>query len=157
MPRRVPAPVVFEKLSTEAAMRRFAAAVFGLGLMVAPAFGDEAADADGIRRTIDAQMQAFQADDGAAAYGFASPRLQQIFPNADVFMSMVKNGYQPVYRPRSVTWGRLKEIPGGYAQEVFVVGPDGEPYTALYALERQPDGSWRISGCKIVRSDAESA
>lgn len=138
-------------------MRRLTAALFGLALMAGPALSDETTDASGVRAVIDAQIQAFRADDGVAAYGFAAPRLREIFPNADVFMSMVRNGYQPVYRPKSVTWGRLKEIPGGYAQEVFVVGPDGEAYVALYALERQPDGSWRIAGCQILKSGGQSA
>jgi ketosteroid isomerase-like protein len=31
-----------------------------------------------------------------------------------------------------------------------VVGPDGKSYTALYSMEKQPDGTWRISGCTLL-------
>lgn len=138
-------------------MRTFLSALSGLLLLAGPAFADEAADAASVHKIIDAQIDAFRADDGAAAYSLAAPRLQEIFPSADVFMAMVKAGYPPVYRPKSVTFGRMKEIPGGYAQEVFLTGPEGGSYTALYALERQPDGSWRISGCKLLKATGQAA
>jgi hypothetical protein len=136
----------------------FAAFLMAALLMIGGlARAEESADAPGIRSVIDSQIRAFQADDGATAYSFAAPQIRRMFPSADVFMAMVKNGYQPVYRPKSVAYGRLKEIPGGYAQEVFLVGPDGESYTALYRLERQPDGAWKISACQIVKAPAQSA
>ena len=32
-------------------------------------------------------------------------------------------------------------------------GPDGRPRIALYIMERQPDGSWKIDGCILTESD----
>lgn len=138
-------------------MRAVLAAITGILLATSVATADEAADRASIRQVIDAQISAFRADDGATAYSLATPRLREIFPSVDIFMSMVKSGYEPVYRPRSVTFGRVTEIPGGFAQEVFVVGPDGDPYAALYTLEKQPDGSLRISGCRLQKASGESA
>lgn len=99
------------------------------------------------------QIAAFQADDGAKAYGFASPGIQTMFPNALLFMDMVKRGYQPVYRPKSFNFGEAGINPAGQPfQKVTIVGPDGLTYEALYSMERQPDGSWKISGCALVRA-----
>jgi hypothetical protein len=42
-------------------------------------------------------------------------------------------------------------------QQVFVIGPDGRGYLAHYMMERQPNGSWRISGCYLERPGDESA
>lgn len=123
----------------------------------AAAATDEAVVRGEIRSVIDGQITAFQADDGPAAYAYASPEIRRIFPSVDGFMSMVRSGYQPVYRPKSVAYGRLKEEAGAFFQEVFVVGADGESYTALYALTRQPDGAWKISGCTIVKTPGRSA
>ncbi|HUG60268.1 MAG TPA: DUF4864 domain-containing protein [Methylomirabilota bacterium] len=120
-----------------------------------PAAADDATAA--IRSVIDGQIAAFQADDGAAAYSYAAPSIRQIFTSPETFMSMVRSGYQPVYRPKSITDGRLREAGGHFVQEVFVVGPDGEFYTALYALQQQPDGEWKISGCRIALTVGESA
>ena len=36
------------------------------------------------------------------------------------------------------------------AQKMLVVGPDGKTYEALYSMEKQPDGTWRISGCTLL-------
>ena len=35
-------------------------------------------------------------------------------------------------------------------QRVELVGPDGHGATALYTMEREADGTWRISGCSLV-------
>jgi hypothetical protein len=107
--------------------------------------------------TIDSQLKAFQADDGALAYSFAAPAIRQIFPTVESFMGMVTGGYQPVRRPQSYTFGKAEETGAGtIAQQVFVVGPDGKEYEALYTLERQPDGRFLITGCSLRASNALS-
>jgi hypothetical protein len=137
------------------AMRTIAGLLFALTLALglprlAQAEDVSPADQASIRATISNQIDAFRRDDGNAAYGFASPTIQGLYPTADQFMSMVRNAYQPVYRPQSVTFGQLSDSPYGPLQKVFLVGPDGKSYVALYSLQRQPDGSWRINGCTIV-------
>jgi Domain of unknown function (DUF4864) len=114
------------------------------------------ADAQAIRQVIESQMSAFQRDDGAGAYAFASPTIQQKFVNAEVFMQMVKTGYPAVYRPRDVEFRELKLEDGRLFQEVFVVGPDGNPALAIYEMQRQPDGTWRINGCWLTRAPDQS-
>lgn len=135
-------------------MRWIAGALVGLALLASPVAAD---DGSGVRAVIAGQMEAFQADDGPGAYAFAAPRIRKVFPNPDIFMSMVKSGYAPVYRPKSVTYGRLQTYAEGFAQEVFLIGPDGKAYTAIYLLERQPDGSLKIAGVRMVEAGGESA
>jgi hypothetical protein len=109
-------------------------------------------DAASIRQVIEAQLQAFRADDSSEAFAYASPAIQSIFKNADTFMSMVRAGYKPVYRPREVEFRDLVPLEGRWTQRVLVVGPDGVPIVAQYVMEKQPDGSWRIDGCLLERS-----
>ncbi len=111
-------------------------------------------DLDAIRSLVQKQLDAFQADDGGGAYSLAAPGIQTLFPSPEIFMDMVRQRYQPVYRPKSVTFGTLTEGPNGPMQKVFLVGPDGKNYVAVYTLERQEDGSWKISGCYIVVDDS---
>ena len=111
----------------------------------------------GIRSVIDQQIDAFKRDDATGAYSFAAPSIQQIFPSAEIFMQMVRQGYQPVYRPRSFEFDELTEIDGKIVQPVRVVGPDGVPVTALYIMERQPDGSWKIGGCVLTQGPGQGA
>ena len=103
------------------------------------------------QRIITAQISAFRADDGPTAYSFAAPVVRKIFPTPEIFMSMVKQGYPPVYRPQSFNFTEALIDPMGRpAQKMLVVGPDGKTYEALYSMEKQPDGTWRISGCTLL-------
>jgi hypothetical protein len=55
--------------------------------IVLPAFAaDDVTEAQGVIR---AQEQALGHDDAAAAYSYAAPAIQEMFPDADIFMSMV--------------------------------------------------------------------
>lgn len=114
------------------------------------------ADRAAIQSLISGQIEAFRADNGAAAYAYASPTIQEYFPSADAFMAMVKQGYMPVYRPNSVAFGPLVDSPIGPLQKVFVTGPDGKNYIAAYSLQKQPDGSWKINGCSLIGDDTPS-
>jgi ketosteroid isomerase-like protein len=110
------------------------------------------ADAAAIRQVIQSQMNAFRSDDWAAAFAYASPAIQGKFQSPQVFRQMVTEAYQPVYRPRGVQFRGVQGSEFGPTQEVFVVGPDGLSYLAYYTMEKQADGTWRISGCYLVRA-----
>lgn len=102
-----------------------------------------------IRAIIERQLAAFQRDDGVTAFGFASPTIRAIFGTPENFMSMVRGGYAPVYRPREVEFQDLADIDGVPTQRVLLVGPDGKVVVAHYLMQRQPDGTWRINGCVL--------
>jgi len=110
------------------------------------------AEEQAIREVIQSQLDAFQRDDAATAYSYAAPSIKQMFTTPDIFMDMVKLGYQPVYRPREVEFRKLDDVDGTLVQDVFVVGPDGQPVIARYSMQKQPDGSWRINGCALVKA-----
>ena len=116
-----------------------------------------AADRAAIRDVIQSQVEAFRRDDGAAAFGYASPMIQGMFGHSDTFMDMVRQGYRPVYRPQVFDFREIVELHGEIAQKVHVVGPDGRPVTAVYPMTRLPDGSWRINGCYLLAPDEHQA
>ncbi len=131
-----------------------------LGLAVLPALAQPAvsdADRSAIRDTIQSQVEAFRRDDGEAAFGYASPDIRRMFGTSDVFMEMVRQSYQPVYRPRVFDFREIVDLQGQPTQKVHVVGPDGRPVTALYPMTRLPDGTWRINGCYLQAPDEPSA
>ena len=118
--------------------------------LAAPArAADDVAGAQGVIRS---QVEAFSRDDAAAAYSHAAPAIQEIFPQADIFMSMVRNSYAPVYRHKSFDFGETRVSDGTIAQRVHIVDADGIPWEALYTLELQPDGSVKITGCVLLRA-----
>lgn len=107
-------------------------------------------DRTAIRFVVERQLEAFQNDDAVAAFSFASPGIQQTFQNPQKFMQMVRSSYQAVYRPRSVLFENLAIVNGALAQAVLLLDPEGVPRRALYQMEKQLDGSWRINGCFLV-------
>ena len=114
-------------------------------------------DRAAIRDIIGRQVEAFRRDDGDGAFGLASPNIQHMFGTSDIFMDMVRQGYQPVYRPRVFDFREIVDLNGQPAQKVHVVGPDGRPVTAVYPMTQLPDGSWRIDGCYLQAPDEHQA
>jgi hypothetical protein len=116
-----------------------------------------ASDKSAIQSVIDRQIAAFRRDDGAEAFSYATPDLQAQFGSSDIFMGMVRTGYAPVYRPRSYQFRELKTVNGVITQQVYVVGPDGVARLALYFMQQQKDGSWRVSGCVLLDFEGDEA
>jgi len=121
-----------------------------LMLLLLPA-GAAAQQVDGavsgaIRTVIEGQLQAFQSDDGNAAFSFAAPIIQEKFGDPGTFMDMVRTGYGAVYRPREVEF-RGAELKGeSVLQQVLFVDQEGKAWLARYTMQRMSDGSWKIAG-----------
>jgi hypothetical protein len=120
-----------------------------IGLAAPARAADDIATAQSVIRS---QEQAFSRDDAAAAFSHAAPAIQEIFGDPDTFMGMVRGGYAPVYRHRSFEFGEAKVADGKIAQRVDIVDDDGVAWQALYTLERQPDGSLKITGCSLLKA-----
>ncbi|MBL9054451.1 MAG: DUF4864 domain-containing protein [Tabrizicola sp.] len=123
---------------------RLAALCLVLGLSL-PA----AAQEEPIRRTIQDQMEALQADDFARAFSFASPNIKGIFGTPENFGAMVKNGYPMVYRPAEVEMLELREVAGNLWQRVRVVDQAGAAWYLDYMMIETDEG-WQINAVQIL-------
>jgi hypothetical protein len=119
-----------------------------IGLAFPAGAGDDIAAAQSVIRS---QADAFSRDDAAAAYSYAAPAIHGLFPQADIFMSMVRDSYAPVYRHKSFEFGEALVSDGQIAQRVHIVDANGAPWEALYTLEQEPDGSVKILGCVLLK------
>ncbi|WP_027036712.1 DUF4864 domain-containing protein [Mesorhizobium ciceri] len=136
--------------------RAFFAFAFFPFLFASSAFAGDAEIKAG-QSVIDGQLKALIANDGATAYSFAAPNVKRIFPTVDAFMNMVTNGYPPVRKPQTYSFGKVEETaPGSIVQQVLIVGPDGKDYEAVYTLQQQPDGTFQITGCSLRASNSLS-
>ncbi len=123
--------------------------------MVLGCLAPEARAADDVaaaQAVIRAQEQAIARDDAANAYSFAAPVLQAIFGEPDVFMQMVRKNYAPVYRHKRFEFGEGRQSDGNIAQIVYITDAEGAEWEALYTLEKQQDGSLKITGCSLKKS-----
>jgi len=123
-------------------------AVF-VGSILPAAAEEEVANGQAVIRS---QEEAFSRDDAAAAYTFAAPSIQSMFQTPDTFMFMVRNGYAPVYRHRSFEFGEAKTYEGKIYQQVHIIDANGDAWEALYTLEPQPDGTFKISACVLKKA-----
>lgn len=128
------------------------AIVLLLAILLNLASPARAADVAVAQTVIRAQEQAFARGDAAAAYSHAAPAIREIFPHPEIFMQMVQQSYPPVYRHQSFEFGEAKVVDDYVAQRVRIVDEKGEAWEALYTLQRQPDGSLKITGCSLLRA-----
>ena len=122
----------------------------------AAAQADEPVGANAARAVIQSQLDAFRAESANDAYQFAAPNIRRIFPTADVFGRMVKNGYPMVWNPSKTEF--LTAEPRGkmIVQRLRIVDQNGRPYIAEYAMILV-DGVWRIAGVEIVEDTSYGA
>ena len=143
-------------------MRRFwliclLAMMLGTGPVAAaqpPTVSD--ADMRTARAVVQAQLDAFAADDAPRAFSFAAPRLREAIGSADRFMAMVRSSYPVVYRPASVAFLVPEWLDRELIQGVHFTDEHGNLWLAVYRLQRQRDHSWRINGCELAVSDART-
>jgi hypothetical protein len=124
-------------------------AILLLGLAAPARAADDVAAAQNIIRS---QVEAIERDDAATAYSYAAPAIQNMFPQADIFLGMVQRTYTPIYRHKSFEFGEGRAADGKIAQAVHIVDADGVPWEGLYTLEQEPDGSIKISGCVLLKT-----
>jgi hypothetical protein len=108
------------------------------------------------RAIVERQFDAFQRDDGQAAYALAAPTIKDMFSDADHFMAMVRDHYAPVYRHRSADFGAFKESGDEASLEATLVDNDNVVWTALYSFRRVSNGDWLISGCILAKAEASA-
>jgi hypothetical protein len=124
-------------------------AVLLIGLCAPAQATDDVATAQNVIRS---QEQAFSRDDFAAAWSYAAPAIQGIFPDTETFTAMVQKSYAPVWRHKSFEFGEARTADGKIAQRVHIIDAEGVPWEALYTLELQPDGSLKITGCMLLKA-----
>jgi hypothetical protein len=124
-------------------------AALAIGLAAPARAADDVATAQAI---INSQVEAFGRDDATKAYSYAAPEIRRLFPQPEIFLSMVQRSYAPVYRHKRFEFGEARAADGKVAQRVHILDANGEAWEALYTLEQQPDGSLKIIGCVLIKA-----
>lgn len=115
------------------------------------------AQAKAVRAVIEAQLEAFAADDAERAFSYASPSIHEMFGTAPQFMAMVQGRYSMLVKPESVVFLLPSSARGSVIQEVLIRDGEGRLWRAAYRLEPIADGSWRINACVVAPDDGKSS
>lgn len=90
------------------------------------------------------QLEAFKRGDYRAAYRYAAPEIQQLFPIAD-FRRMVEQGFHELAHWKQLSLG-APDLHGSQVAVPVTVTPDaGVPAHFVYLLRHDP-GGWRVAG-----------
>ena len=116
-----------------------------------------ASDWKSIKQVIAAQRAALIAGEGKKAFGYATPAIRAQFGEADIFMAMVQVGYPALLTARYTEFLEGAVIDGLIIQPLRLVDADNSVRVALYTMEKQKNGAWRISGCRIGPSTIQAA
>jgi Domain of unknown function (DUF4864) len=134
-------------------------AVFALASSAAPPPGDASlrpAEWKAIQQVIGDQLKALKAGDGTKAMTYSVPGIRQQFGTPERFLRMVREGYSALLDARSSTFLEGAVVDGATIQPLQLVLPDNTVLVALYQMEKQKDGRWRIAGCIIAPSTVQS-
>ncbi|HCY99135.1 MAG: DUF4864 domain-containing protein [Rhodobacterales bacterium RIFCSPHIGHO2_02_FULL_62_130] len=102
-----------------------------------------------IQSTIQSQLDAFIADDVAAAFSYASPTIKGIFGSAENFGAMVAQGYPMVARPAAVQMLDLREVAGNLWQRVMITDAEGRTHLLDYQMIETAEG-WQINAVQLL-------
>jgi hypothetical protein len=102
-----------------------------------------------IQKTIQNQLDAFQVDDFARAFTFASPTIKGIFGSPENFGAMVTQGYPMVHRPSAVTMLELREVAGNLWQRVMITDQTGRTHMLDYQMIETAEG-WQINAVQLL-------
>lgn len=127
----------------------------GLSLVVGGARAAEVTEAQAAkaRAVVQAQLDAFAADDARRAFLLASPSARKHLGSPDNFIKLVRKSYAVVYRPASVAFLKPQLIDGVLVLGVQMTDAQGSAWLATYQLERQPNGMFLIDGCELVANE----
>jgi hypothetical protein len=114
------------------------------------------AEWNSIRLVIGDQLKALKAGDGAKAMTYSVPGMRKQFGTPERFMRMVREGYRALLDARSSSFLDGAVVDGITIQPLQLVLPDNSVVVALYRMEKQKDGVWRIAGCVIAPSKVQS-
>jgi hypothetical protein len=105
-----------------------------------------------IQGTISGQLAALKAGNAGKAFAQASPSIRQQFGTAANFLAMVRAAYGALIAARYTEFLEGAIIEGNVIQPLRLVAPDNSVQVALYTMQKQSDGRWKISGCVLAPS-----
>lgn len=141
--------------------RFFTVFAFVAGILVLPApyvhaeeYSAHAAQA--VTRVVQSQLNAFADDDAERAYGLATLATQSLAGTPHELLRIIKQRFTPIYRHRHALFSE-PEIIGAHAlQVVQLTDHDDLVWIAIYEVEREEDGSWKVDGCRLFETNNQS-
>jgi len=116
-----------------------------------------AAEWKAIKKVIGDQRAALVAGDAAKAFTYAAPGIRAQFGTPENFLAMVRAAYDALITARYTEFLEGAVIEGVVIQPLRLIAPDNRVQVALYTMEKQKGGGWKIAGCVLAPSTVQAA
>lgn len=110
------------------------------------------ADAIAIHQVVQSQLDALSNDDAASAFDLATSEKRMLIGSPDNFLRLIKEEYNPIYRYQRVIFSRPEVVDGDAAQMVRVTDGYSRVWVAIFWMQQENDGNWRIDGCQLLET-----
>lgn len=115
-----------------------------------------AADAKSIQAVVQSQLIALANDDADRAFALTTVSTRAIIGNADNFLQMIKEEFAPIYHNRRAIFSPAEIIEGDMLQVVRITDDENHVWVAIYRMERDEDGYWKIDDCRLLETTSTS-
>lgn len=131
----------------------FIVLVFSLGLTQSMAQETHRKAAQAVTLVVQSQLHAFAEDDAETAFNLATESTQSLARTPNDFLKVIKQRFTPIYRHRHALFSEPEIIEGHALQIVQLIDHDNLVWIAIYEVEREADGKWKIDGCQLFETN----
>jgi hypothetical protein len=141
-------------------MKLILAATTLLGGLAVPAWIDNAAvidgisdgDAKAIQVAVRSQIEALSVNDAVGAFQLATLDRQSRIGSPDKFLSLIKKHYQPLHQHLLVLYSRPAVVKGETFQAVRVTDKSSHVWLAVFQMQAEQGGRWKIDACYLLET-----
>lgn len=117
-----------------------------------PAATLPAADVEAIHQAVQRQLDALKKGDAAGAFALTTDDTRNRLGTPDKFLQVIKEQYDPVYRHRLAMLSTIHVINGKVYQLVRLTDQESHVWVAIYAVNKDKQGAWKIDGCELFQT-----
>lgn len=121
--------------------------------MAAPVPPDDAAS---IQAAIRGQLHAFSEDDAESAFELNTPSIRSQMGSPENFLRVIREEYTPIYRHLVVIFSAPQELGDAIIQIVRLTDRESRVWLAVYNMQRDLTGNWKIDGCQLLQTSVVS-
>lgn len=113
-------------------------------------------DRRAIRAVVQSQLEALAVDDAEGAFALATADTRNRLRNSDTFLQIIKQRFTPIYRHQMAIFSVPEVIAGRMVQIVRLTDKESAVWLAIYQMQKEADGTWKIDGCRLIETTAVS-
>ena len=114
------------------------------------------AEVESIQRAVRLQLHAFSQDDAVRAFELATPSIRSQMGSPENFLRIIKEEFSPIYRNLMVIFSRPEVMGDSTIQIVRLTDSHSRVWLAIYSMERDTAGAWKIDGCQLIETSSVS-